>query len=172
MEKENQVQNDTVSEMDNGSSIDASANYIETIKNLKANSVSKEEYDKLMDQNKQLLDTLVKGGTVESTEATVVMSDQDLKKLIEETSRKEMTNLDYVRSMLTIRKEMMAKGLEDPMAPKVVNHTNDDKDYEKAKRVAEFLQECVDEANGDNDYFKALFQAGIVDPKITAFKKK
>lgn len=172
MEEKLNKTNDTVENMDNGSSINSDANYIETIKNLKANSVSKEEYDKLLGQNKQLLDTLVNGGTVESTEATVVMSDEDLKKLIDTTSKKEMSNLDYIKSMLTIRKEMMAKGLEDPMAPKVVNHTNDSSDYEKAQRVADFLQDCVDEANGDNEYFKALFQSGIVDPKISAFKKK
>lgn len=149
----------------------ADANYIETIKNLKQNSVAKEEYDKLLVQNKQLLETLVKGENVPKNETPVVMTDEELKKLIQKTTR-DTTNLEYITTMLTIRKEMMAKGLEDPMAPKVVNHTNDEKDYEKANKVAEFLQNCVDEAQGDNETFKALFQAGLVDPKIPTIKKK
>ena len=149
----------------------ADNNYIETIKELKNNSVSKKEYNDLLKQNKQLLDTLVKGENLAPAKDEVVMSDEDLKKLIKKTSR-DTTNLDYITTMLAIRKEMIAKGLEDPMAPKVVNHTNDEKDYEKAQRVAEFLQDCVDKSNGDNETFKALFNAGLVDPKIPTIKKK
>lgn len=166
--------NEPDSKLNNGSSDgveSADNNYIETIKELKNNSVSKKEYDDLLRQNKQLLDTLVKGESLAPAKDEVVMSDEDLKKLIKKTSR-DTTNLDYITTMLAIRKEMMAKGLEDPMAPKVVNHTNDEKDYEKAQKVAEFLQECVDNANGDNETFKALFQAGIIDPKIPTIKKK
>lgn len=149
---------------------DSEANYIDTITELKKNSVKRSDYDKLLEENKKLLDTLVNGDSVKEDTPEVVMSDEDLKKLIQKTSR-DTTNLDYITTMLAIRKEMIAKGLEDPMAPKVVNHTNDDRDYEKAQRVADFLQECVNEANGDNETFKALFQAGLQDPKLPTKKK-
>ncbi len=150
---------------------DSEANYIDTIKELKKNSVKKSEYDKLLEENKKLLETLVNGDEIKAKEPQVVMSDKELKDLINKTTR-DTTNLDYITTMLAIRKEMMAKGLEDPMAPKVVNHTNDERDYEKAQRVADFLQDCVDEANGDNETFKALFQAGLQDPKIPVKKNK
>lgn len=146
------------------------ANYIDTITELKKNSVKKSDYDKLLEENKKLLDTLVNGDNAKEDAPEVVMSDEDLKKLINKTTR-DTTNLDYITTMLAIRKEMIAKGLEDPMAPKVVNHTNDERDYAKAQRVADFLQECIDNSNGDNETFKALFQAGLQDPKLPTKKK-
>ena len=53
----------SVSEQENVG--DNTANYIEAIKEMKANSVSKEAYVKLQQENKQLLNSLVNGQGIE-----------------------------------------------------------------------------------------------------------
>ena len=53
----------SVSEQENVG--DNTANYIEAIKEMKANSVSKEAYVKLQQENKQLLNSLVNGQSIE-----------------------------------------------------------------------------------------------------------
>ena len=53
--------------MDVADTTDNTAEYIETINKLKANSVSKEEYLKLRNENKQLLDALASNQVVEVT---------------------------------------------------------------------------------------------------------
>lgn len=53
--------------MDVANTTDNTAEYIETINKLKANSVSKDEYLKLRNENKQLLDALASNQVVEVT---------------------------------------------------------------------------------------------------------
>ena len=53
--------------MDVADTTDNTAEYIETINKLKANSVSKDEYLKLRNENKQLLDALASNQVVEVT---------------------------------------------------------------------------------------------------------
>lgn len=158
-------------ESGNGEMFDSTQNYIDTINNLKKNTVSKEAYNKLLEENKNLLNTIVyDNGQKAVSEDKVVYSDEEIAKMIKQTS-KDCSDLEYIKQMLGIRNVMMEKGLEDPFAPKVVNHTNDEYDYKKAQNVADFLQACVDESDGNPSTFKALFQAGMVDPKIPVRKK-
>ena len=57
MENEKDVLNGVSGE----ENVNDSINYIEAIKEMKQNSVSKQAYDKLREENKQLLDSLING---------------------------------------------------------------------------------------------------------------
>ena len=123
-------------------------NYIEAIKEMKANSVSKEAYVKLQQGNKQLLNSLVNGQEIAIKKEEPV----DINKLREKlfsAKKHDMTNLDYVTNALKLREALMKEGQMDPFVQqgKKIHPTDDD--FKKADKVATVLQECVDYADGD-----------------------
>ena len=127
---------------------DNSANYIEAIKEMKANTVSKEAYVKLQQENKQLLNSLVNGQSIEVEKEEPVDIDGLRQKLFS-AKKHDMTNLEYVSNALKLREALMERGEMDPFVPsgKKIHPTDDD--FKKADKVATVLQECVDYADGD-----------------------
>lgn len=127
---------------------DNTANYIEAIKEMKANSVSKEAYVKLQQENKQLLNSLVNGQEIEIKKEEPVDIDGLRQKLFS-AKKHDMTNLEYVSNALKLREALMERGEMDPFVPsgKKIHPTDDD--FKKADKVATVLQECVDYADGD-----------------------
>lgn len=127
---------------------DNTANYIEAIKEMKANSVSREAYVKLQQENKQLLNSLVNGQGIEIKEEEPVDIDGLRQKLFS-AKKHDMTNLEYVSNALKLREALMERGEMDPFVPsgKKIHPTDDD--FKKADKVATVLQECVDYADGD-----------------------
>ena len=136
----------SVSEQENVG--DNTANYIEAIKEMKANSVSKEAYVKLQQENKQLLNSLVNGQGIEIEKEEPVDIDGLRQKLFS-AKKHDMTNLEYVSNALKLREALMERGEMDPFVPsgKKIHPTDDD--FKKADKVATVLQECVDYADGD-----------------------
>lgn len=59
MEDQNTVQTNT--SVSGEQNVGDATNYVEAIKEIKANSVSKEKYDKLMADNKALLEAMING---------------------------------------------------------------------------------------------------------------
>ena len=77
-------------------------------------------------------------------------------------NRPDLNNLDYITKTLELRQAIIDKGGLDPFVPighKVSPTAND---FEAAERVANVLQECVDEANGDSQTFTAALQRRII----------
>lgn len=132
--------------------------YINAINELKQNSVSKESYDKLRAENKQLLDTLVSGGTITQIEAPV-----DIAKLRKDLNNENITNLDYCKAALKLRDAVIAEGGRDPFLPCGTHVSLDDSDYAAAEKVAGVLQECIDYAQGDPGVFTVELQRRMVD---------
>lgn len=136
-------------------------NYIEALKEMKENSVPKEAYIKLKEENKQLLQSLVNGETRES-ESPVEKVDVD--ELRNDIFNKDLNNLDYIKKTLKLREELINRGEKDPFLPYGKNILPTDDDIEKAEKVANVLQECVDIADGDSDIFTNELQRRLVDP--------
>ena len=81
-------------------------NYIEAIKEMKENSVAKEDYLKLKEENKQLLQSLVNG---ERREEEVVAEPVDIDELRDNLFNKQLNNLDYITNALKLRNELLEK---------------------------------------------------------------
>lgn len=137
--------------------------YIQAITELKANTVSKELYNKLKAENKNLLDALVNGQQIDAPASTVDL-DEIRKKLFNVDGN--LTNLEYVKSMLELRTELMARGERDPFLPVGEKVRDSAEMYEAAQRVADGLQYCVDFAEGDSGIFTAQLQRITKDPPI------
>lgn len=135
--------------------------YVAAINELKQNSVSKAQYEKLQGENKKLLDALVSNKQID------VPAEQpaDIKELRKNLFNNEsgLSNLEYVENALKLRKALMDAGERDPFLP-VGSKVQPDYDMvAKAEAVAKGLQEMVDFADGDSGIFNAEYQRRVVD---------
>ena len=148
---EEDIVKDSVSEQNNVEN--DSNHYIEAIKEMKANTVDKEAYLKLKEENKQLLNSLVNGEEIKGQEPEQKESIEELRSKLFGTKRKDLNNLDFVENALKLRNALMESGQTDPFVPNGSKIKPTDEDFAKAKKVADTLQECVDYADGDPDVF-------------------
>jgi hypothetical protein len=128
---------------------------------MKQNSVTRESYDKLKSENKQLLDALVNGKDIEIKKEEPVDIDKLRKDLFNRGGN--LSNLEYVSSALKLRDALIEKGERDPFLPygEKVNLTAEH--YDKAEQVATVLRECVEFADGDSGIFTAELQRRTKD---------
>ena len=151
---------------------DNTNDYIAQIKNLKENSVSKEDYDKLRLDNKRLIDALANGtpmeGKVEPKVSSVDKINELRTKLFGKVSN--LNNLEYCKAAVDLRDALIENGERDPFLPFGHNVVATDSDYETANRVATVMKECIDYADGDSDIFTNELQRRTVDVVIP--KKK
>lgn len=143
--------------------------YIQAINDLKANSVSREQYMKVKDENSRLLDALVKGETIEQTKTEPVDVDKLRREFFD--VGQSQTYLQRMEKMLKIREELIAQGKPDPFVPEGKNIVATDEDIALANRVAEGFQHCVDVAEGDNLVFINEFQRITADTMPMRRKK-
>jgi len=142
-------------------------NYLETIKNLKQNTVSKEAYDNLVAQNKQLLDAFVNGSGNPSGEPQEKAEVVDVQKMRNELfGNTDMVNLEFVDKSLKLRKAVIEQGGDDPFVGRGSKLTPTREDYEAAERTANILQEMVDNAQGNNDAFLVEYNRRVNDVNI------
>lgn len=134
--------------------------YIEALKSMKQNTVDRSQYDKLKEENKRLLQSLVNGETIQQTVEPV-----DVKKLRAELygSENDYSNLDYWTKTLQLRQAIIDGGGVDPFLPYGKNIAPTDEDIATANRVAETVAECIDYAEGDSSVFTNELQRRMVD---------
>ena len=138
--------------------------YVAAIKELKEKTVSKESYQRLKDENKKLLQSLVNG---EQIQAEVEKPDiNELRKeLFNEDSN--IDNVNFISKALELRTALIENGEPDPFLPVGKRITPTDEDISAANRVATILQECVDYAQGDSQAFTNELQRRTIDTAPT-----
>lgn len=126
-------------------------NYIEAIKEMKANSVSKDAYKKLQDENKKLLESLIAGETIEAPKTTVEEK-VDLNELRKHLDEAE-SPIDYCKTSLKLHEETLKQlGYNDYLPNgKKIRPTKEDE--EKANLFIKEIKECIDYADGDDQLF-------------------
>lgn len=152
MENDNEI-------IENSDIADNSIDYIEAINELENNTVPKEVYERLREDNKKLLDTVARNNELKTPE---IIEPVDIGKLVNETfdTKKDISNLNYVSNVLKIRKEFLDKnGIDLFVSP----NSTENSDYEKADQVAEILQGCVDSADGNPAVFRNELERKMVD---------
>ena len=151
---------------------DNTNDYIDQIKKLKENSVSKDDYDKLRADNKKLIDALANGtqleGKVEPKIDAVENINNLRKKLFSKGSN--LNNLEYCKTAVELRDALIETGDKDPFLPFGHNVIATDSDHETAERVASIMKDCIEYADGDSDIFTNELQRRTVDVVIP--KKK
>ena len=147
LEEEQSVTSQTTEQVDNNQ-------YIEALNQLKANSVDKADYEKLKAENKKLLDSIVNGTEV-ALPAVEKDSISDLRNKLINSNEDGLSSLEYTEVALKLRERLIEEGQEDPFVPHGSQYSPTQIDYDRAHRVATILQECVDNAEGDDATFLA-----------------
>ena len=151
---------------------DNTNDYIAQIKNLKENSVSKDDYNKLKADNKKLIDALANGTQVEGVVEPKVSAVDKINELRTKLFSKgsNLSNLEYCKTAVELRDALIENGERDPFLPFGHNVVATESDHETAERVANVMRECIDYADGDSDIFTNELQRRSVDVVIP--KKK
>ena len=130
--------------------------YVAAIEEMKRNTVSRDQFNKMKEENRKLLNALTNGQEINQTIPTAP------KKTIEELSNILMNgsndNLVFWQTSLERRERMLEEGYEDPWVPKGKKITATREDYESAQRVADGVASCIEYAAGDSEIFTQELQ--------------
>ena len=135
------------------------------LKEARENSVSKADYDKVVAENKKLVSEIINGDEHDDGgQKKVPEKDHDtvIKELREELygpNCSELSNLEYWTKTLALRKAVIEKGEPDPFLPVGAKISPDEDDVMKANNVADVVEQCIKESEGNSDVFTALLQS-------------
>lgn len=151
------AENENLTNVSEQEKVNDGVDYIEALKEMKQNSVSRTDYDKVKAENKKLLDALVQGKEIDIPKPEEKVSITDLRKKLFDKDA-QMSNLEYVETALKLRNALLDVGEADPFLPwgDKVDITAEQQD--KAAAVAQVFQECIDFADGDSGIFTAELQ--------------
>ena len=122
---------------------------VQAINELKKNTVSKEEYNKVKAEKDKYLKALIEGSQVADEKKEPVDIDELRKSLF----TKDLDNLTFAKKALELRNELIEREGVDIFVGKGNKYAPDKSDYEAAQRVADAFQSCVDIADGDSEIF-------------------
>ena len=122
---------------------------IQAINELKQNTVSKEEYNKVKAEKDKYLKALIEGSQVADEKKEPVDVDALRKSLFTE----DLDNLTFAKKALELRNELIDKEGVDIFVGRGNKYAPTQSDYEAAQRVADAFQSCVDVADGDSEIF-------------------
>lgn len=141
------MENEQIEQVDN-------SEYIETIKKMKETTVPREDYLKLKQENKQLLNTILEGGEMEAAATTAQKRTPDeIRADLFSDKAENMSNLEIAQKMLELREAILDEGGIDPFVPQGNKIYAEDADFAAADKVAEALKSCIEYADGNSDIF-------------------
>lgn len=145
--------------------------YIDVIKELKENTVSRDQYMKLKEENKKLIKNLIEGsGEASAATAAKVDVDELRRELFKPNA--SMTNLAYIDKALQLREALIEQGEKDPFLPYGSRISPTDADISSANKVASVLQDCVDYANGNASVFNSELMRVLEDTPAVYRRRK
>ena len=115
---------------------------VAAINDIKANTVPKEDYEKVKAERDKYCKALIEGTQVVEEKKEPVDIDALRKDLFSEDS--DLSNLEYVKKAVALRDALIDEG--NKVAPT-------DEDYEAAERVAQAYKHCIEVADGDSEIF-------------------
>lgn len=128
--------------------------YIDTINELKASTVSREAFERVKEENRTLLKSIVDGRPFEtSSPEEAGPTIDELRNTLYGNKPKHMTDLEYVTGVLDLRDKLLEAEGVDHFIPSGKKYSPDYNDQYVAQRTYEGLRHCVEVANGDNDVF-------------------
>lgn len=142
------------------------------LKEVRENSIPKSKYEEAQRTIEELTKAVIdgSGSNIQSNEEP---KEIPLKELAKDLLEDGIGNLEYSERALKYRDAYIKKFDKDPFAPNHAEMT--EYDSARAEAVAEVMRECIDEANGSESVFTALFTERIKEDSpqmIMALKKR
>lgn len=136
---------------------------LKAYKELKANTIPKEKYEKdmkeLKEKNDIYLKAITEGASIEAPQENVSLGER-----IDKLSKFKGTNLEYWDQM-TSTIDSMLKSMPEEEITKVTGVEG----LEEIVKVNEGMKQMVKDSNGDPDYFRTLYNNRVQDsaPRIS-----
>ena len=128
--------------------------YINQIKDLKERTVSREEYERIKNDNKKLAKALINGTGANIPGITKPEEKPDLDDLRKKLfTKKSKNDLEYFTNLLALRDGVMADGQPDPFLPINREFRATAQDEADAERIATQIKEAIEYADGDPAVF-------------------
>lgn len=142
---------------------------LEAYNDLKENTVSKKEYERVLKRNEDLTQALIKNDRLEEDKGPKESNPDKIKRLTNELysdKRESMSNLEYCQKTVELRDAIIAEGGRDPFLPTAGNEKDSFANQQTAEKVANGLKNMVKDADGNPEAFNALFQARVEDSSV------
>ena len=128
--------------------------YINQINDLKERTVSREEYERIKNDNKKLAKALINGTGANIPGITKPEEKPDLDDLRKKLfTKKSKNDLEYFTNLLALRDGVMADGQPDPFLPINREFRATAQDEADAERIATQIKEAIEYADGDPAVF-------------------
>lgn len=128
--------------------------YINQINDLKERTVSREEYERIKNDNKELAKALINGTGANIPGITKPENKPDLDDLRKKLfTKKSKNDLEYFTNLLALRDGVMADGQPDPFLPINREFRATAQDEADAERIATQIKEAIEYADGDPAVF-------------------
>lgn len=163
-----------IPEDNNNITNDTNTDYIAVIREMKANSVPMEEYDKVKKENKELLKALVEGGQVETPQTGPTQEDINNWAATLTTGGGVYTDLELAKASLNLRNACLELGMPDQYVRQGKNIKPTQEDIDAGEATAKALRESIEAANGDNRKFCQELEARLADtglPNVSSGRK-
>ena len=139
-------------------------NYVEMIQQLKANTVDKKAYEKVVRDNQMLTQALVENKQLSSSNDEPKLSEKELKQKL---CSGKLNNLEYIQTSLQLRECALKKGERDPYLSNKIDALPTEAEMKRAQEIAGIYQECIDYADGDSQVFtNELMRRTVELPRI------
>lgn len=154
-----------LNEIENKNVLDDNTDYIEALKQMKQNTVSKDEYEALKQKNKELLQSLVDGNS------QFKESEQPKKPVDIEAKRKELftdfgrkTDLENAKNILELRNAILdQKGIDVFLPTHEGKFKLTEYDIKRSQEIADYIQSAIDYADGDSSLFIQELNRNMTD---------
>lgn len=128
--------------------------YINQINDLKEKTVSREEYERIKNDNRELAKALINGTGANIPGITKPEEKPDLDDLRKKLfTKKSKNDLEYFTNLLALRDGIMADGQPDPFLPINREFRATAQDEADAERIATQIKEAIEYADGDPAVF-------------------
>lgn len=147
------------------SKLDEESALLKAYKNLQETTISKEQYDKeineLKEKNAMYLKAITEGGSVDTTSD----KEYDIPAHISKLNKFKGTNLDYWKQVTELTDNVLKSTPKDTIV-KIAGSEG----LDEIIKVNEGMKTMVNDANGDPDLFRSLYNARVIDsaPNISA----
>lgn len=157
--------------------IQSADDYAAAIEALKARTVDKDTYEKVVEDNKVLIKALAGEGPVpEGVQTQAQKPDvNELRKKFLNAGDQNLSNAEYIKTALELRQAVIDEGGIDPFLPIGAKTTPTPTDIAGANKVADMFQSMLEAATDDNgkvddELFNAYLKKNIAEdsPMITA----
>lgn len=142
---------------------------VDIITELRANTVPKDKYEKLEEDNRKLMKALANGETIQ-VEAPKTPNIEELRKEFLDFENK--TDLQIAQNTLNLRNALLEAGEADIFLPNGKTAEITDQDVIDAQRVADLLQYSIDQSNGDSRIFSATLESKLVDTVLPGQRRR